>query len=98
MSEDMSSNCSMHDEWLIMKLCMYVGYHDANNVSNFGGDPVTQLSLKTFYSIVYAVLRTWRSRWLPHSGKCVNKANTPISCYNTASYRSCSEQKALRYL
>ena len=21
-----------------MKLCMYVGYHDANNVSNFGGD------------------------------------------------------------
>ena len=26
-----------------MKLCMYVGYHDAYNVSNFGGDPVTQL-------------------------------------------------------
>ena len=20
--------------------CMYVGYHDANNVSNFGGDPI----------------------------------------------------------
>ena len=35
-----------HDEWLIMKLCMYVGYHDANNVSNFGGDPVTQLNFK----------------------------------------------------
>ena len=32
--------CSAHDEWLIMKLCMYVGYHDANNVSNFGGDPI----------------------------------------------------------
>ena len=31
-----------------MKLCMYVGYHDANNVSNFGGDPVTQLNLKQF--------------------------------------------------
>ena len=46
MSEDMSPYCSAHDEWLIMKLCMYVGYHDANNVSNFGGDPVTQLNLK----------------------------------------------------
>ena len=55
----MSPYCSAHDEWLIMKLCIYVGYHDANNVSNFGGDPVTQL--KTFYSIIYAVLRTWRS-------------------------------------
>ena len=42
-SEDMSPYCSAHEEWLIMKLCMYVGYHDANNVSNFGGDPVTQL-------------------------------------------------------
>ena len=48
MSEDMSPYCSAHDEWLIMKLCMYVGYHDANNVSNFGGDPVTQLNLKSF--------------------------------------------------
>ena len=44
-----------------MKLCMYVGYPDANNVSNFGGDPVTQLNLEKFYSIIYAVLRTWRS-------------------------------------
>ena len=33
----------MMNGWLIMKLCMYVGYHDANNVSNFCGDPVTQL-------------------------------------------------------
>ena len=40
MSEDMSPYCSAHDEWLIMKLCMYVGYHDANNVSNFGGDQI----------------------------------------------------------
>ena len=39
-SEDMSPNCSAHDEWLIMKLCMYVGYHDANNVSNFGDDQI----------------------------------------------------------
>ena len=43
-SVDMSPYCSAHDEWLIMKLCMYVGYHDANNVSNFGGDSVTQLN------------------------------------------------------
>ena len=46
MSEDMLPYCSAHDEWLIMKLCIYVGYHDANNVSNCGGDPVTQLNLK----------------------------------------------------
>ena len=39
----MSPYCSAHDEWLIMKLCMFVGYHDANNVSIFGGDAVTQL-------------------------------------------------------
>ena len=46
MSEDMLPYCSAHDEWLIMKLCTYVGYHDANNVSNFGGDPVSKLNLK----------------------------------------------------
>ena len=46
MSADMSPYCSAHDEWLIMKLCMYVGYHTANNVSTFGGDPVTQLNFK----------------------------------------------------
>ena len=34
-----------------MKLCMYVGYHDANNVSNFGGDPVTQLNLKKVFFV-----------------------------------------------
>ena len=43
MSADMSPYCSARDEWLIMKLCMYVWYHTANNVSNFGGDPVTKL-------------------------------------------------------
>ena len=36
-SGDMSPYCSAHDELLIMKLCMYVRYHTANNVSNFGG-------------------------------------------------------------
>ena len=48
-SEDMSPYCSAHDEWLIMKLCMHVGYHDANNVSNFSGDPVTQLHLENVF-------------------------------------------------
>ena len=48
LSEDMLPYCSGHDEWLIIKLCMYVGYHDANNLPNVGGDPVTQLNLKQF--------------------------------------------------
>ena len=54
-SEDMSPYCSVHDEWLIMKLCMYVGYHDANNVSNFGGDPVTQLNLKKRFIVLFTL-------------------------------------------
>ena len=41
------------------RLHMYVGYHDAKNVSNLGGDPMKLK--KTFYSIIYAVLRTRRS-------------------------------------
>ena len=40
----MSPYCSAHDEWLIMKLRMYIEYHDANKVSTFGGDPVNQLN------------------------------------------------------
>ena len=44
-SADMSPYCSAPDKWLIMKLCMY---HDANNVSNFGGDPVTQFNSQKF--------------------------------------------------
>ena len=46
---DMSLYCSAYDEWLIMKLCMYVGYHTANNVSNFGGGSVTQLIFIFYY-------------------------------------------------
>ena len=58
MSEDMSPYCSVHDEWPIMKLCMYIGYHDANNVSNFGSDPI---KFKNFFIVLFnAVLRTWR--------------------------------------
>ena len=52
LSEDMSPYCSVHDEWLVMKLCTYVGYHDANNVSHFGGDPVTQFILKKRFSVL----------------------------------------------
>ena len=33
-SADMSNYCSAHDESLIMKHCVYAGYHDTNNVSN----------------------------------------------------------------
>ena len=51
-SGDMSPYCSAHDEWLIMKLCMYVRYHTANNVSNFGGDPVTQLHFITIFNVM----------------------------------------------
>ena len=58
MSEDMSPYCTAHDEWLIMKLCVYVGYHDANNVSNFGGCTVTQ---KNVFKMFYAVLRARRT-------------------------------------
>ena len=61
MSEDMSPYFSAHDEWLIMKLCMYVGYHDANNVSNFGGDSVTQLHVKHILKFVYSFLRARRT-------------------------------------
>ena len=44
-SEDMPPCCSAQDKkWLIMKLCMYVAYHTANNVSHFGGGPVTQFN------------------------------------------------------
>ena len=56
------AHCSAHDEWLIMKLlqvcqirycqqCVnfyYVGCYTANNVSNFGGDPVTQLIVNVY--------------------------------------------------
>ena len=52
----MSRYCSAHDDWLIMKLCMYVGYHDANNVSNFGGGPLSQLNFKNVLKIEFAIL------------------------------------------
>ena len=38
-----------------MKLCMYVEYHDANNVSNFDGDPVTQLNFKKRFIILFTL-------------------------------------------
>ena len=53
----MSPYCSAHDEWLIIKLCMYVGCHDANSVSNCGGDPVTQLNWSHCYPRGVATVR-----------------------------------------
>ena len=74
MSADMSPYCSALDEWVIMKLCMHVGYH-ANNVSIFGGDPVTQLHL-----ICYFVFKNMRSAGLicicgieQYSGNCLGR-------------------------
>ena len=51
----MSPYCLAHDEWLIMKLCKYVGYHTANNVSNFGGDPVTQLIFFKHFIVLFTL-------------------------------------------
>ena len=55
MSAYISPYCSAHDEWLIMKLCMYVGYITANTLSNVGGDPIKYQ--KDVLKNVYAVLR-----------------------------------------
>ena len=64
MSEDMSPYCSAHDEWLIMKLCKYVGYHDANNMSHFCCDPVTHFNFKNVrfkYVICHFVFQNMRN-------------------------------------
>ena len=47
MSEDMSPYCSAHEDWLIMKLCMYVGYHDPIMV-------VTQFSIRSIRDLMSA--------------------------------------------
>ena len=78
MSADMSPYCTAHDEWLMMKLCMYVGYHDAKNVSHFAGDPVTQSNfLKRFKNLVchffsFKSLGRWK-HFLPKT-LCVQSA------------------------
>ena len=62
---DMSPYCSAHDEWLIMKLCMYVGYHDANNVSNFRGDPMTQFNFKKrFKNLICHLVFRYAQCWI----------------------------------
>ena len=85
MSEDMSPYCSAHDEWLIMKLCMYVGYHDANNVSNFGGDAVTQL---LFLNVLEYYLRCFTDMAL-HSRDAV----TVSVAVATRSHADCSSME-----
>ena len=47
--------CRHIDEWLITKLSLYVGYHDANNVSTFGGDLVIQLNLKRRFIVLFTL-------------------------------------------
>ena len=74
MSEDMSPYCSAHGEWLIMKLCMYVGYHDANNVSNVGGDPVTQLNFK---NVLWYYLRCFTDMALHSRSGCYATTRRP---------------------
>ena len=44
MSESVCPRTCHHIARRMMNGCFY---HDANNVSNFGDDPVTQLNLKT---------------------------------------------------
>ena len=78
MSADMSPYCSAHDEWLIMKLCMYFGHHDANNVSNFGGDPVTQLDFKKRFKKVIIDLQR-RSTLLQSARDRVAKAAKTVT-------------------
>ena len=36
-------------------LHVYVGYHDANNVSTFDGDPMTLLSLKKHFVVLFTL-------------------------------------------
>ena len=80
MSEDVSPYCSAHDEWLIMKLCMDVGYHDANNVSNVGGDPVIQLNLKKRFKNVIRDLQRRSSILLQSArGRIATAAKTVIA-------------------
>ena len=72
-SEDMSPYCSAHNGWLIKKLCMYVGYHDANNVSNFGGDPVTQLNVKNFVIVLFCSSEDMSPYCSAHDGWLIKK-------------------------
>ena len=50
----------------------YVGYHDANNVSNFGGDSVTQLNLKKLLCVCVCVC------------ECVSESVCPKTCRHIA--------------
>ena len=60
---------------------MYVGHHDANNVSNFGGDQVTQLNLK---NVLYYYLRcfTDMARRLQQYGRPYQPMHSPSLIVN----------------
>ena len=91
MSADMSPYCSAHVEWLIMKLCMYVGYHDANNVSTFGGDPVTKLNFKTRFKKVMRDLQRRSSIRLESARDRVTSSSKTACDRVTAMERSARE-------
>ena len=74
----MSPYCSAHDEWLIMKLCMYVGYHDANNVSNFGCDPVPQLNKRKL--VFFVSVRRHVAILLGANFACMSGTMMPTMC------------------
>ena len=61
MSAHMSPYCSAHDELLIMKLCMYVGYHDATHHAMCEILVVTQLNFKNVLKLFYTVLQARRT-------------------------------------
>ena len=84
------SAASAHDEWLIMKLCMYVGYLDANNVSNFCGDPVTH-----YIFLKFTILRCFTGT-AHHS----RDAATGFAAVATRSRRGCwsMEDRRRKYL
>ena len=54
----------------------YVGYHDGNNVSTFGGDPMTKLNFKTRFKKVMRDLQRWSSILLESARDRVTSAST----------------------
>ena len=56
----MSPDCSAHDEWLTMKLCMYVGYSSRCPYSrcSFGRIPLSRISLILYYLKRFLVVLT----------------------------------------
>ena len=58
----------------------YVGYHDANNVSTFGGDPVTKLNFKTRFKKVMRDLQRRSSILLESAARDRVTPASKIAC------------------